>query len=540
MRHHPHRTFCLFVLCVGLAQSGVLADGGYFPETAFPTLPKIPAQRALIAFREGIETLVVESAVSTDSPGVGWVLPLPAPPTEIEVVSPGALKTLSFCLYPELVHDIGEWAHLGAALLFFLVFYLGARTCRDATRARQLTLLLIFLIVVLAGMLLPALGTGGASSAQRQDAIRIHEEVDTGPYHVTVLTAEGAGDLDTWLRENGLAGLSAEAGEIVTKYIASGWCFCVTRLARPTGGASTPAPLKVTFPAESPVYPLRLTRLAGSTVYLELFVAADEEAACAELKREFVDRFKTQRSERWYWLEELHETPPTTWHKGTETWCEIGHPEIVPLLWDRCVVTKLSGNITPDQMQDDIVLRLTNARPYRRVVFSRKGTAQTAICIFSFGLVALTLVSMVVWRNRLDPGPGIARFLQTVFAPLVLVMLTISSMFWALWPTVEVQAGSRPRSLAQSQALAVSEAAARLPPDTRHALADADIEAIASSLDEALSDLENPFLRERVRREASPGNYTVTLREGRPVILVYDHIGCELPITLPVTRAREE
>jgi hypothetical protein len=56
-------------------------DGMYFPEHAFPELPTIPMQRALIVHKGGMETLVVESTFKSGSPGVGWVLPLPAEPT---------------------------------------------------------------------------------------------------------------------------------------------------------------------------------------------------------------------------------------------------------------------------------------------------------------------------------------------------------------------------------------------------------------------------------------------------------------------------
>ena len=41
------------------------ADGSYFPEQAFTTLPTIPTQRALLCYRDGVETLLVESTLDT-------------------------------------------------------------------------------------------------------------------------------------------------------------------------------------------------------------------------------------------------------------------------------------------------------------------------------------------------------------------------------------------------------------------------------------------------------------------------------------------
>ncbi len=61
--------FCLFSRAAG--------DGVYFPEPAIPKMPEVPHQRALIQFRDGIETLVVESSFQSDSNSVGWVLPVP-------------------------------------------------------------------------------------------------------------------------------------------------------------------------------------------------------------------------------------------------------------------------------------------------------------------------------------------------------------------------------------------------------------------------------------------------------------------------------
>ena len=77
-----------------------LADGGFWPAQAFPKMPEIPAQRAIIAFRDGVETLVVESTVASPSPMVGWTVPLPADPTRIAPVDPGIMNTAWFCTRP--------------------------------------------------------------------------------------------------------------------------------------------------------------------------------------------------------------------------------------------------------------------------------------------------------------------------------------------------------------------------------------------------------------------------------------------------------
>ena len=92
---------CLLVLCCHSA----LADGKFWPETkAYRKDVGIPSQRALVRFRDGRETLVIESAAESESPGLGWVIPLPTVPDRMEVVRPGLFESLSFCLRPEITH----------------------------------------------------------------------------------------------------------------------------------------------------------------------------------------------------------------------------------------------------------------------------------------------------------------------------------------------------------------------------------------------------------------------------------------------------
>ena len=63
-----------------LLASALHADGKYWPERAIAAEPSIPLQRALITYRDGSETLIVESTFDSPSPPSGGSSPCPANP----------------------------------------------------------------------------------------------------------------------------------------------------------------------------------------------------------------------------------------------------------------------------------------------------------------------------------------------------------------------------------------------------------------------------------------------------------------------------
>lgn len=65
------------------------ADGKYFPQNAYKVPPAIPTQRTILVYRDGIETLIIESALEGPGQEFGWVIPLPSRPTRFEEASPG-------------------------------------------------------------------------------------------------------------------------------------------------------------------------------------------------------------------------------------------------------------------------------------------------------------------------------------------------------------------------------------------------------------------------------------------------------------------
>lgn len=82
------------------------ADGKIFPDIAYKIPPKIPSQKAIIVYKDGIEKLIIESSLDGQGKEFAWIVPLPTKPINFETVSPGLIKTLSFAIQPKITHDI--------------------------------------------------------------------------------------------------------------------------------------------------------------------------------------------------------------------------------------------------------------------------------------------------------------------------------------------------------------------------------------------------------------------------------------------------
>ena len=166
------KRLALMLLAASLS-AGALADGKYWPEPAYPAAPKMPLQRALIAFDNGVETLVVESSFESASPGVGWVLPLPAEPTKLAAADPGMLTSLSISLRPDIVHDLHDERVLVFLLTLLIAPYALVFIFARDPAVRSRAILYVALCDLFLFILLPMFSSAGVTAGPGYNAFKV-------------------------------------------------------------------------------------------------------------------------------------------------------------------------------------------------------------------------------------------------------------------------------------------------------------------------------------------------------------------------------
>jgi hypothetical protein len=116
--------------------------------------------------------------------------------------------------------------------------------------------------------------TGGAPPGS--PPVTLLERQQLGPFDVSTLAATDANALSEWLATNGyrFPELMADA---LTPYVEEGWVYVAVRLTPGEGTdlTGTLDPLRVTFPSDRIVYPMRLSALAHSSLPVFLYVLAE-------------------------------------------------------------------------------------------------------------------------------------------------------------------------------------------------------------------------------------------------------------------------
>lgn len=513
--------FCVFTAFTAFA------DGVYMPEKAVRKIPDIPAQRALLKWKDGEETLMISSALDSESQSLGWIIPIPSVPGEIAKADPGALKTLEFCVQPRITHDLWEEAKYVTVLTLLVLVILATGLFRPKKLVN--VLLLILLLFILWSMLLPA-GMPLRTSPAKASSLRVEKTAKVGSYEIAVLSAKNMGDLNTWLSGNGFNSLPDSANAVVSKYIKQNWVFAAIKLTREQAGANTPHPISMTFKSSEAIYPLQLTALPGGTPMFELFVLGDQRANSDLLKTEYCDKFNPgdpSRLDRW----KPYEEKGYRYFSASNSDTAIGFPEICGLMWNGCVLTKLSGAISPANMADDLRIGWVGYQPYQQHFFTTQGARTASYLLFTSLFGGFIFVSLILNRKPIKMPGGFWRWLGKRALPGAMICGAAASVLYIAAPKIP------DNEIKTHIAYYPGPFAGELANDIKHFLKTnpGTLQKPAPEIAEAiLAGLKsgslpyiywNPILDGEQLIDSTPGNFTVEKDGEKVVVNVFDGIG---------------
>ena len=227
MRKNSFLVIIAAVTLMLFSTSFVSADGGLFGKNGRDIYE--PEQKAVIFFHNGMEELVLSVSFDGAAQEFAWLVPTPNIP-EIEESEANLFELMS-ALTPS---NLGEV-------------------------------------------------TGGMEYNQHLlTSVDVLKTALVGPYDITVIQAGSASELRSWLEGRGLA-FDQQAESVLQEYIESGWCFTAMRInpySMETAGYQlsdgTIEPLRFTFKAECPLFPLRISSLNPGDTEVLVYVLGDK------------------------------------------------------------------------------------------------------------------------------------------------------------------------------------------------------------------------------------------------------------------------
>lgn len=417
---------------IGSLSASASADGKVFARD--DAVVRIPDQEALIIWRDGVQTLVVEtrfnhrqsdhqaghdskpaeSGTQDIAPAYAWLIPIPgdgiaqghAP--EVLAATRGVFPTLRSIFSPRLRNtDSGRWGPVMLGGLYILAVGLS----RGRLTAGIL-MILGFTFLVAVG-LLPTLGVARGDEPDGQP-VQVHRRSHVGAYDVAIIGSwqgrpTGGEDVRAWLNVEGFV-VPPGAETVIDAYIREGWVFVAAKLRPPDespdpGGALTPHPLAVRFRTAAAVYPLRLTATGNEPLRIDLYVFGPAMARVPGLRVERCDEpiipDDDELVARNYVFRRAR--GPHALH--------ISHPVLRDLLEvgrddGRLIGTKLSGTLSPGRMKDDALISWDDFRPVGAFAHSRKSALNLGLLLAGFGLSAGGLVAFVLVSARPDAHRG--------------------------------------------------------------------------------------------------------------------------------------
>lgn len=547
------RLLTLLLSLIGFAD-GALADGKVFrPPTAYPVELRIPDQRALLAWSNGVERLVIETRFTGPGTNFAWVVPLPSAP-KVEAASRGLFPTLTHLLRPKIVHFPAmivlfvafcssliwilvtvrnetrmQWTDWAASVVVGLslvasgdlglmifgplstaVTAYGTYRVRRSRESPAVILLLLFLMFTFGGMFIPALGKAKGGS----DSVEVLDRQLAGVFETTTLTARDPGALRDWLNTNGYV-LPKEVEPVIADYLRDGWVFVGSKVRRDVSSteAGSLHPLSFTFAAKEPVYPLRLTGVGNGNLEVDLFVFGPERAKAPGFKVRDCRQPQSPPSdpierERWWRMSER---------------LPLDHDALRDAAGNAAFVTRLQGTLTPEQMRQDAVIQWDGFGEVRDVRYSQLGATLTvlnwtgsALCLFFVGVAAVARwcgVEPTRYAKAMVAAIAIAGAATGIgYMQLEVVPVTLERRF-ARWVDF--------RNQQLAVRIALTDELGTNAPITVEAVRAALQRGLPFALTNGLSQPPKLLIRE----EDSPYNYTLRQGANGVEVLFYDDFG---------------
>lgn len=280
------RTLTITLLLLSITLD-VMADGRMVWKENIP--PKIPYQRALILFKHGVETLILQSKYeippSTAKQTLGWVVPVPSNPEVASMPADKASELFSHINYasqPNVFRIVYipiiafEVAWVLSAILYLISF------CSPYLDKHRIKIGLFFLF----GLFVSIAGSLFLPQSSQYSNVDIIAEHRVGIYNVQVVKSRDSGDMIAWLNANEFR-FTEQDKTAIESYIAKGWCFVVAKIDSAAEGGKgeiitdgLAAPLILRFPQQLPVYPLVLTGAGNHETEILLYIAANTKMSC--------------------------------------------------------------------------------------------------------------------------------------------------------------------------------------------------------------------------------------------------------------------
>ena len=504
-------SWLLPVVLLAFLSLTVLADGIVIPQRAY-AIPQIPDQSALIYYVDGTETLVIETSFAGQGTNFAWIVPLPAV-ARIEPVSAGLFPTLQSIFQPRIVLSVKHyWVALPLAVMLVWL----AKVIRRLTAP---AFVLLFCFVIFAILLLPALSTArskAGASASTGANVQILGRQTVGLFDTATIKSDDPGAVANWLNRNGFAA-PTNILPALAYYVHKGWVFAAARLiCEPTASnLQATHPLAFTFNTREPVYPLRLTALGSKICRIDLYVFGPARAAAPG--------FRVVRCEK----PTYDSAKPGMRFEGGQV--RVRHKELAKLISGARVATKLSGVLNSSDMTHDAYLSWPEYQPSGAVRYTKGAALTIATNIAALSFVGFALIWWLCSRA------GIIHQVSTQrtgpwLAPAALAIAAAVYFFWL----PKIDSGSMRmtrvwRSKIQADALGLALALGdelgntnlfpvgsksgrpltQTEAQTLLSTLQRDNEKVWAAYPPGQHPMTNMFTGERIRFEASPGNYTL-------------------------------